>query len=479
MLKLEAAALSSKNKKDDGADPRTLEEKQNKVEFIDFQTMFVKEKKRAISEIAKYISEKYNIITVGEKEREVYIYRNGYYQRGEYEIVYPLMRELLGDKLTKHDATEIMFTIHTTTAHPRSVFNIPSLPAVLPLIPLVNGLYDYQNKQLIPHDHAYFFTYQFPITFQADADCPKIKKFISEVLSDDQAHILEEWLGYYFLRRYAYKKAIVFVGEGDTGKTTLMEVISFLLGRENIAGVSLQKMASDKFGGAQLYGKHANLVDELSASDIVDTGKFKMATGDSTVTAEYKYGNQFSFTNFAKMTFACNKIPDVKDFDDEAYFNRWMVIAFDKVITTKIPNFIDTLRTEEERSGLFNLAMNGLQRLISQGHFSYIKTAMETKMEMMRSGSSIAQFVSRAISQEQGAEISKERLHEAYSAFCVQNNLAIETIKMFGSKFLFYAGYATEGLIYDEYSPKGKRVRGWRNVAILKSEEDIKIDETF
>jgi hypothetical protein len=46
----------------------------------------------------------------------------------------------------------------------------------------------------------------------------------------------------------------------------------------------------------------------------------------------------------------------------------------------------------------------------------------------------------------------------------------------FGKKFLFYAGYATEGLIPNEEKPMGSRVRGWRNVALVKSDEEIKQD---
>ena len=83
-------------------------------------------------------------------------------------------------------------------------------------------------------------------------------------------------------------------------------------------------------------------------------------------------------------------MPDVTDMDDVAYFNRWMVIRFEKTIEKKIPNFIDTLRTEEERSGLFNWAMEGLRRLLENGTFTYASSAMDTKKEMMRSGSSIS-----------------------------------------------------------------------------------------
>ena len=47
-------------------------------------------------------------------------------------------------------------------------------------------------------------------------------------------------------------------------------------------------------------------------------------------TAEYKFGDSFQFLNFAKHTFATNKIPSVEDVDDAAYYDRWIPIAFDK-----------------------------------------------------------------------------------------------------------------------------------------------------
>jgi len=217
----------------------------------------------------------------------------------------------------------------------------------------------------------------------------------------------------------------------------------------------------------------------LSAKDIVDTGNFKMATGGGSITGEYKFGNQFSFLNFSKFTFACNKIPDVKDFDDEAYFNRWMVVRFEKMIPKKIPNFIANLTTEEERSGLFNYAMEGLERLLQQGEFSYASSAIDTKLEMMRSGSSIAMFAAEGIKEHSQNEVTKEALYEAYCKFCQQRGFATETIKMLGTKLPFYVGYVTDGLIYDPLNPKGKRVRGWRNVEVVKNADQLTVDEEF
>lgn len=447
------------------------EERENSEEGI-IKKEFIKNKKKGTYDLAHHLTKKFDIITIGEKDREIYVYRDGMYKRAENDLIFPEIQRILGDQVDKSAKNETLHKIADATAKHRSIFESASLN----FIPLKNGVYDMTEKKLLPHDSSYRFTYQFPITFDPKADCPKTKEFIDQILTKDQRFTVQEWLGYYFYRLYSFKKAIIFVGEGDTGKTTLLEVITYLLGRENLSSISLHKMSSDKFSAAHLYEKHGNLVDELSAKDISDTGTFKVATGGGSITGEYKFGNQFSFWNYSKLTFACNKIPDVEDFDDEAYFNRWMIIRFQNTIINKIPNFIHTLTTEEERSGLFNYAMEGLQRLLEQKSFTYNKTAIDTKKEMMRSGSSIAMFAADCLYQEAGVEITKEAMYEAYTEYCIKNELPAATIKMLGTKLPFYVTYVSDGLIT---ILGGKRTRGWRNASLVKGQKELQAEEAF
>ncbi len=437
---------------------------------------FKKNKTEATYMMAQYIINKYHIVTVGEKEREMYVYLDGmYYPGAENLIIYPEIQRILGNQVTKNAKSETYHKICDATAHSRSIFTLTDNR----YIPLKNGVYDFLEKKLLPHSPEYRFKYQLPITYDKNATCPKTEAFFDQVLYSEQRMIIEEWIGYYFLRDYMFKKALVLVGEGDTGKTTLLEVIVHLLGRSNISSVSLQKMTGDKFSAAHMYEKHGNIVDELSARDISDTDAFKMATGNGSITAEYKFGNQFSFKNFAKLTFACNRIPDMADTNDDAYFNRWIVLRFERTIKNKIPNFIATLTTEEERSGLFNLAMKGLERLLANKSFSYNNNAEQTKLEMMRSGSSIAMFASDMLIRDDGAEISKEDMYEYYTEYCKDKNLSTQTKDMFGKKLPNYAVFISDGLI-DGINQKGRvdRVRGWRNAKIKVTTLD-KADEEF
>lgn len=438
------------------------------------QELFKKHKTEATYALAQYIVQKYHIVTIGEHEREMFIYRDGmYYPGAENLVIYPEIQRILGSQVTKSAKSETFHKIADATAMPRSIFT----QADPRYIPLKNGVYDFETNTLLPHSPEYRFTYKFPIVYDAQAKCPKTWDFLCDILNPTQRDIVLEWIGYYFYRVYMFKKAIIFVGAGDTGKTTLLEVITHLLGRENISSISLQKMSSDKFSAAHLYEKHGNLVDELSARDITDTGAFKMATGGGTVVGEYKFGNQFAFHNFSKFTFACNRIPDVGDTNDEAYFNRWIVIRFENTIKKAIPNFIDTLRTEEERSGLFNLAMEGLHRLLHQKRFSYMNSAEDTKREMMRSGNSMSMFVQDMLIKDWSKTVTRDEMYDAYVEYCQRMKLAPQTKEMLGRRLPDYTNYISDGTAeISQPIGKPKKVRVWRNVVIRQTEEK-KVEE--
>lgn len=436
----------------------------------DLQQLFIKDKVKGTYELALYLTQKYNMVTVGHRFRETYIYQEGIYIRAENTIIFPEIQRILANHINKNAKSETFHKIQDATSKEPDIFDLTPPH----LIPVNNGVYNILTKELLPHSPTYYFKHKLPVSYNATAICPKIDKFLREVFTDVQLKTVEEWMGYCCYRTYMYKKALIIVGDGDTGKTTFLELLTAMIGEENKSGISLHKIASDKFSSAQLYGKHVNIFDELSAEDVHDTANFKIATGGGSIMGEYKYGDQFSFKNYSKLMFACNKIPDVKDMNDEAYFNRWMVIHLEKTIKEKVTNLIAQLTTTEELSGLFNVAMTALERLLLQDGFSYKTSGIDTKLEMMRSASALANFVTEKIVKTPGADLTKEELYNAYALFCDERNLAPETIHMIGKKLTFYAPYITEGRMYT-FGNKGHttQVRGWRNVSLVKSDEEL------
>jgi putative DNA primase/helicase len=358
---------------------------------------------------------------------------------------------------------EVLETIKDLSPIDREKFSVEKY-----LINLNNGVLNVRTKELMEHSPDYLFLTKIPVDFEPDTDCPVIRKYLTDVLDDDQVTLVQEWFGYAMYPEYFIKKAIIFVGDGDTGKTTLINLLHTFYGEKNVSGVSLQKISSDKFSCAHLYKKYINLYDDLSFKDISDNGAFKIATGGGIITGEKKYGDQFQFKNYAKLTFACNKIPDVKDADDEAYFNRWIVVQFNYVVEEKDKDkqLIHKMTTPQELSGFLNFALDGLARLLENEKFSYNKNADEIKAEMLQSGSSIGKFAFDCLEAGEGPHISKEDMYKAFLRYIQQNNLPSASIGALGKRLPKYANYMSMWRPVDQKT--GKQFSAWSNVKFKK-----------
>ncbi|MCF7843632.1 DUF5906 domain-containing protein [Candidatus Gracilibacteria bacterium] len=440
----------------------------SKIEYIRsfYETNTVKSRNVGGYILAEFLVKKYNVKTIGEKIREIYVYENGVYRPGE-NILREEIQSILKELVNSGSKSEIIDKIKDLTLIDREEFNKVNID----LINLNNGVLNIRNLELTPHDPSYLFFSKLPVDYKLGGGCPTIKKFLSEILSEKDIVIIQEWVGYCLYRKYFIKKAIIFVGEPDTGKTTLINLFVHLFGRDNISGVSLQRISGDKFSVAHLYNKYINIYDDLSFSDVNDNGSFKIVTGGGNLTGEYKFGNQFHFENFSKITFSCNKIPNVSDTNDEAYFSRWIVMQFNRQIAVKNKFLIYEMTTPEEISGFLNFALEGLSRLLKNQDFSYNKIADEIKNEMLRSGSPIANFAYDCLVDSNDSWLSKEVMYNSYADFVKTKNLPLIPMIDFGRKITKFANYVVD-------SKKGGKT-GWRNVKLKNAVEDDPFDDVF
>lgn len=437
-----------------------------------FKQAFISgDKKAAVFAVAKHLIVQHHPKTIGGRNREVLTYRDGIYVPGE-DILKAEVQILLEESCTVHYIKEIIEAVKNLTIIDRADLKVETR-----FINLNNGVLNIETNTLMEHSPEFLFLNKIPADYAPEADCPAIKKYLSEVLDEAQIKIVQEWFGYSLYREYSFKKALICVGEGDTGKTTLINLFHAFLGEDNIAGVSLQKISSDKFSASHLYGKHINLYDDLSVRDINDNGAFKIATGGGIITGEKKFGDQFQFKNYAKLTFACNKIPDVKDANDEAYFKRWIVLQFNRAVEEgkQDRQLIHKMTTVTELSGLLNFALEGLQRLLQQQKFSYDKDAGGIKAEMLRSGSVVARFGYECLEEATGEWVKKDDMYSAFTRYTSENHLPAVSSKEFCSRLPVCFPHISD------FRPKSKlsskQVYAWQNVRLKDGGDDPPMSE--
>src|SRR5690606_3094954 len=115
-----------------------------------------------------------------------------------------------------------------------------------PVVDYVNtrsGMLNWRTGQLEEHRPDFYSTVQLPVEWQPQATCPNFDEFLRQVMAEDAIDFIWEVLGYLVLSGNPLQKAILFHGEGQNGKGTLIRVIEALLGSQNTSSVTLQDIS--------------------------------------------------------------------------------------------------------------------------------------------------------------------------------------------------------------------------------------------
>lgn len=193
----------------------------------------------------------------------------------------------------------------------------------------VNTLSGYVDIKgdLVKHDPDYITTVQLPVIYDKEAECPAWEKFIGEVFPlQPETDLVWRMIAWLMIPHTFSQKALMLLGEGANGKSTLLEGIISFLGRENVSNLSLARM-NDRFSVTSLMGKLANIVPDLSEDRIKDTSIFKQLAVSEEVTAEIKHGAVFKFKPFARHVFSSFKMPESDD-TSHGFYRRFDTIKF-------------------------------------------------------------------------------------------------------------------------------------------------------
>lgn len=295
-----------------------------------------------------------------------------------------------------------------------------------PKIALENGILNVETGEIEQPNPAEFITTRLPVTYDKNADCPAIRKFLEEVFGESQTPVVQELIGYCLHKGMPFHKAALLVGDGANGKSTFQELLKKFLGNENVSNATLQDLCGNRFASAQLFQKLSNLCADLPHTAIASSGRFKMLAGGDTISAEFKHKPAFSFINYAKMIFSANTIPQISE-DTLAFFRRWIILVCNRVFIGDNcdPKMLEKLTTLGELSGLLNYALEGLKRLLANGKFSVNETIEELRAQYIRKSNPAKAFIEERLEYVNDPKVYVEEavLYQKFILFCNKENL--------------------------------------------------------
>ncbi len=297
----------------------------------------------------------------------VHIYDNGVYKPGE-EILHGIMVDLL-PSLSDSRRKETFKYIKVSRKTPVKELS----PANL--IPFRRQIYNVNTGEFTDYSKQYVFLNKFPYDYKPDApEVDTVTNTLNAIACDDSdvVNLLLEAIGNCFYMLNSFRGAVMLYGQsGSNGKSTLLNMITQLLGRENASFLSLQDTA-EKFRLIDIYGKVANIGDDIPDTYFPDSSLFKKLVTGEHVMAERKGQDPVSFRPYAKLFFALNNLPPVND-RSRAFFSRILLVPLNNDFSAagkKDRTLKDRIWTQEEMEYLTKIAMDGLFRLLEQGDFT-------------------------------------------------------------------------------------------------------------
>src|ERR1043165_8228245 len=245
------------------------------------------------------------------------------------------------------------------------------------LLPMKNGLLDLKGlidagpgKALLPQTPDWFTLTSWAYAFDVAATCPQWERCLEKILpGEKERSLLQEFAGYLLTHDTSLHTFLIMTGDGANGKSVVTEVLTQMLGPDNVTHVGLERF-NDRFALARTIGKLANIVSEIGAVRGMVEGVLKAIVGGDRITVEFKNQTPFDAKPTVRLLFATNVLPELDDRSD-GLWRRVQILPFTVTIPKEHqdPHLAQRI-CDNELPGVFNWAVEGLRRLRRQGRFT-------------------------------------------------------------------------------------------------------------
>lgn len=295
-----------------------------------------------------------------------------------------------------------------------------------------NGLLNTKERIFYEHTPEVFSINQINTIYNESARKVQAVDDVLDRLStykQERKQTILEMIGYSMTTSVRLQKAFILYGEtARNGKTTLINIITELIGRENIGNVSFKDINKNRFAASGIKNKLLNAGSEMTEEYIEDVSIFKMYVTGDYVEVEKKFEARQMISPYAKFIYSANTLPNVSD-KTNGFYRRLQIIPLETSFTDKDAkdfNYND-LVTEE---ALQYLARISLEAYMSMGEqFSNYEESNRELEKYQISSSSVLAFINDKEQIEKLCSnvktLNATEVYSNYKEYCIDNQYRI------------------------------------------------------
>ena len=287
------------------------------------------------------------------------------------------------------------------------------------------GIVNLQTGELRPANRKIDLnTRQTAIAPQAEPT-PMWDQFLTDVIQDeDRIMYLQELFGAALFGDSRFHVLPVFVGVGANGKSTLLDVISGILG--DYSATMPENFLLDTSSTshpteiARLRGVRFAMASETRPDGKFNESRVKMLTGGDTLSARFMNQNFFDFKPTHTLFLAVNHLPAVKSGGD-GFWRRLRKIDFNITIPAekRRENLAEAL-IRTEGPGILSWIVEGAVRVTQQG-FTEPESIKLATLEYRHEEDHISKFITERIVEAAEGTAVQSSVFNAYRDWCAEN----------------------------------------------------------
>ena len=384
-------------------------------------------------------------------ENDICIYEKGVYKKNEKDIAKKII-ELVPDS-TIHFRNEVCQNLLLKAEEKQ--FDREN-----GIINFKNGLFSIKEQKIYSHSPQYFSTNQ--INTNLNFEASKVQA-IDDVLDKLSCGIYErkqtilEMIGYSMTTSVKLQKAFILYGnKARNGKSTLIDIITHLLGDDNVGTTSFKDMNQNKFAGSGIKNKLLNSGSEMTDEYIIDVEKFKLFITGDYLEIEEKFKPRQKIRPYAKFIFSANELPRVADKTD-GFYRRLQIIPLEYSFTDRDRKTFDFNKLISNEA-LEYLAKISLEAYLNMGDI--FSNNEESEIEVAKykiETNNVLSFINDEDFinpfMEENAVRYASMVYEYYKKYCVENQYRPIGMKKFykeieKSNLIFRVGKHNKQKVY-------------------------------
>lgn len=340
---------------------------------------------------------------------------------------------------------------------------------------------DVNPPELRSFNADYFSRNACPLPFDPGAQCPQFQQeLLDSALEEDDISLVQRYSGSLLLGNNLAQKLLALTGTAGGGKSTLLEIIEYVIGQENVAQLRTE-LLTERFEIARFIGKRLLTGKDVTGDFLQTPGAhvLKSLVGHDLLSAELKHVNGDTPVrgNFG-VIITCNSRLRVRlDGDTEAWRRRLLIVKYERPKPTRPQRDFANALLATEGAGILRWMIEGaiahLQELNTTGEFFLTDRQRRRINSLLAESDSVREFARRCVIRKAGSDVATHELVEAYSTFCEAMGWEPISTRRVENALADAMQEVHRAAKRNDISRSGKSRRGFSGLDILPMEEDV------